>query len=280
MELETDVLPALSSLGMGRSEVGDTGVSSSPMVLNLLPCGDHKMIEDWFTTTYWFSDHISRMKTHLYLLLLAAGISAAPQKSSMAELLTLLQQMCEMMTKDIQNLRIETPNNIDDSEFSSSLSKQPPTGECNHHPSLSAWLPSHIPSPPSGGLVQTTRSWRPKPVTALWQRTRMAILGMGQGPGNERVTPVLISPGTQESDVTGDVNCISTIFKGTEQLKNNPAMKKFSVFFQNFERLKQWLVPNLAKEGKCDTERRSTIIFIKKLMTFIRKVLKTTRRES
>uniref|UniRef100_H0Z3Q1 Interleukin-5 n=1 Tax=Taeniopygia guttata TaxID=59729 RepID=H0Z3Q1_TAEGU len=130
------------------------------------------------------------MKTHLYLLLLAAGISAAPQISSMAELVTLLQQMCEMMTKDIQNLRIETPNNID------------------------------------------------------------------------------------------DVNCISTIFKGTEQLKNNPAMKKFSVFFQNFEKLKQWLMPNLAKEGKCDTERRSTTIFIKKLMTFIRKVLKTPRLES
>ncbi|XP_072791530.1 interleukin-5-like [Taeniopygia guttata] len=130
------------------------------------------------------------MKTHLYLLLLAAGISAAPQISSMAELLTLLQQMCEMMTKDIQNLRIETPNNVD------------------------------------------------------------------------------------------DVNCISTIFKGTEQLKNNPAMKKFSVFFQNFEKLKQWLMPNLAKEGKCDTERRSTTIFIKKLMTFIRKVLKHPRLKS
>ncbi|NXR19326.1 IL5 protein, partial [Cinclus mexicanus] len=137
------------------------------------------------------------MKTHLYLLLLAAGISAAPQMSSMAELLTVLQQMCEMMTKDIQvnsisiflisNLMIETPNDID------------------------------------------------------------------------------------------DVSCISTIFEGTEQLKNNPAMKNFSVFFQNFERLKQWLMPNLTKEGKCDTERRSTTIFIKKLMTFIRKVFKNTR---
>ncbi|NXO91265.1 IL5 protein, partial [Certhia brachydactyla] len=128
------------------------------------------------------------MKTHLYLLLLAAGISAAPQMSSMAELLTLLQQMGEVMTKDIQvnsNLRIETPNNID------------------------------------------------------------------------------------------DVNCISTVFEGTEQLKNSPAMKKFSAFFQNFERLKQWLMPSLAKEGKCDTERRSTTIFIKKLMTFIRKALNT-----
>lgn len=60
------------------------------------------MIEDWSTTTYRFSDPISRMKTHLYLLLLAAGISAAPQICSMAELLTLLQQMYEVMTKDIQ----------------------------------------------------------------------------------------------------------------------------------------------------------------------------------
>uniref|UniRef100_A0A8C9UDX3 Interleukin-5 n=1 Tax=Serinus canaria TaxID=9135 RepID=A0A8C9UDX3_SERCA len=120
-----------------------------------------------------------RMKTHLYLLLLAAGISAAPQRSSMAELLTLLQQMYEVMTKDIQ-----------------------------------------------------------------------------------------------------DVNCINTIFEGTEQLKNNPALKKFNAFFQNFERLKQWLMPNLAKEGKCDTERRNATLFIKKLMAFIRKLLKPTRLES
>ncbi|NWH83275.1 IL5 protein, partial [Aegithalos caudatus] len=127
------------------------------------------------------------MQTHLYLLLLAAGISAAPQMSSMAELLTLLQQMREVMTKDIQNLRIETPDNIN------------------------------------------------------------------------------------------DMNCMSTIFEGVEQLKSNPDMKKFSAFFHNFERLKQWLMPNLAKEGKCDTERRSTKVFIKKLTTFIRKVLKTTR---
>ncbi|XP_027538619.1 interleukin-5-like [Neopelma chrysocephalum] len=125
------------------------------------------------------------MKTHLYLLLLAAGISAAPQMSSMAELLTLLQQMWE--AKDIQNLRIETPDNIN------------------------------------------------------------------------------------------DVNCISTIFEGTERLKTNPAMKKFSAFFQNFERLKQFLTPSLAKEGKCDTERRNATIFINKLMTFIRKALKATR---
>ncbi|NWV41530.1 IL5 protein, partial [Grantiella picta] len=130
------------------------------------------------------------MKIHLYLLLLAAGISAAPQMRSMAELLTLLQQMCEVTTKDIQvnsNLRIETPDNID------------------------------------------------------------------------------------------DVNCISTIFEGTEQLKNYPAMKRFSAFFQKFERLKQWLMPSLAKEGKCDTERRSATIFIEKLMTFIQKEFKKAR---
>ncbi|KFM12103.1 hypothetical protein AS27_12095, partial [Aptenodytes forsteri] len=135
------------------------------------------------------------MKTHLYLLLLAAGISAAPQMSSMAELLTLLQQMCESVTKDIQvslinifqNLRIETPDNID------------------------------------------------------------------------------------------DVNCVSTIFEGTEQLKTNPAMKKFSVFFQKLERLKQSLTPSLAKEGKCDTERKNATIFIGKLMTFIRKASKNAR---
>uniref|UniRef100_A0A8C5U2N3 Interleukin-5 n=1 Tax=Malurus cyaneus samueli TaxID=2593467 RepID=A0A8C5U2N3_9PASS len=106
------------------------------------------------------------MKTHLYLLLLAACISAAPQIRSMAELLTLLQQMCEMMTKDVQvnsisiflNLRIETPDDID------------------------------------------------------------------------------------------DANCISAIFEGTEQLKNYPAMKKFSAFFQKFERLKEWVMPSFAKE--------------------------------
>ncbi|KGL86968.1 hypothetical protein N301_09247, partial [Charadrius vociferus] len=127
------------------------------------------------------------MKTHLYLLLLAAGISAAPHTSSMAELLKLLEQMCESVTKDLQNLRIETPDNID------------------------------------------------------------------------------------------DVNCVSTIFEGTEQLKTNPATKKFSVFFQKFERLKQSLTPNLATEGKCDTERRNARIFIQKLMTFIRKASKNAR---
>ncbi|NXP17556.1 IL5 protein, partial [Scytalopus superciliaris] len=127
------------------------------------------------------------MNTHLYLLLLAAGVSAASQTSSMAELLTLLQQMWEVMARDSQNLRIETPDNIN------------------------------------------------------------------------------------------DVNCISTIFEGTEQLKTNPAMKKFSAFFQKFERLKQFLTPSLAKEVECDTERRNAVIFIGKLMTFIRKTLKTRR---
>ncbi|NXM75291.1 IL5 protein, partial [Serilophus lunatus] len=127
------------------------------------------------------------MKTHLYLLLLAAGISAAPQMSSLAELLTLLQQMCEVVAKDLQNLRIETPDNID------------------------------------------------------------------------------------------DVNCTSTIFEGIEQLKTSPAMKKFAAFFQNFERLKQFLPPSLARKEDCDTERRNATIFIKKLMTFIRKALKPTR---
>ncbi|KFP63758.1 hypothetical protein N322_07970 [Cariama cristata] len=127
------------------------------------------------------------MQTHLYLLLLAAGISAAPQMSSMAELLTLLQQMHESATKDVQNLRIETPDDID------------------------------------------------------------------------------------------DVNCVSRIFEGAEQLKTNPAMKKYSVFFQKFERLKQSLTPSLAKEGNCDTERKNATTFIKKLMTFIRKASKPAR---
>ncbi|NXJ43685.1 IL5 protein, partial [Ciconia maguari] len=127
------------------------------------------------------------MRTHLYLLLLAAGISAAPQMSSMAELLTLLQQMWQSVTKDLQNLRIETPDNID------------------------------------------------------------------------------------------DVNCVSTIFEGTEQLKTHPAMKRFSVFFQKLERLKQSLTPSLAKEGKCDTERKNARIFIEKLMTFIRRASKNAR---
>ncbi|NXW35763.1 IL5 protein, partial [Phaetusa simplex] len=127
------------------------------------------------------------MKTHLYLLLLAASISAAPHMSSVSELLTLLQEMRESTTKDNLALRIETPDNID------------------------------------------------------------------------------------------DVNCVSTIFEGTEQLKHNPATKKFSVFFQKFERLKQFLAPNLAKEAKCDTERKTARMFIEKLMTFIRKASKNAR---
>ncbi|XP_074772591.1 interleukin-5-like [Athene noctua] len=145
------------------------------------------MVEDWSRGTYRFSEHIRRMKIQLCLLLLAAGISAAPPMSSIAELLTLLEQMCEAMTKDMRNLRIETPDNID------------------------------------------------------------------------------------------DVNCVSTIFEGTEQLKTSPAMKKFSVFFQKFERLKQSLTPSLAKEGQCDTERKNARIFIENLMTFIRKASKTAR---
>ncbi|KFV12682.1 hypothetical protein N339_00685, partial [Pterocles gutturalis] len=127
------------------------------------------------------------MQTHLYLLLLAAGVSAAPPMSSVAELLTLLQQMWESATRDSQNLRIETPDDID------------------------------------------------------------------------------------------DVNCVSTILEGTEQLQAHPAMEKFSLFFKKFERLKQSLTPNLAKEGKCDTERKNAKIFIEELMTFIRKASKNTR---
>ncbi|XP_026714280.1 interleukin-5-like [Athene cunicularia] len=145
------------------------------------------MVGDWSRGTYRFSEHIRRMKIQLCLLLLAAGISAAPPMSSIAELLSLLEQMCEAMAKDTRNLRIETPDNID------------------------------------------------------------------------------------------DVNCVSTIFEGTEQLKTSPAMKKFSVFFQKFERLKQSLTPSLAKEGQCDTERKNATIFIENLMTFIRKASKTAR---
>ncbi|KFP91501.1 hypothetical protein N311_04317, partial [Apaloderma vittatum] len=132
------------------------------------------------------------MRTHLYLLLLAAGISAAPQLSIVAELLTLLQQICHSVAKDIQyimfqNTRIETPDNMD------------------------------------------------------------------------------------------DVNCVSTIFEGAEQLKTIPAMKKFSDFFQKLERLKKSLTPYLAKEGHCDTERKNAMVFLERLTTFIRKASKPTR---
>ncbi|KFU92300.1 hypothetical protein M959_03907, partial [Chaetura pelagica] len=78
-------------------------------------------------------------------------------------------------------------------------------------------------------------------------------------------------------DNTDDVSCVSTMFEGAEQLKTNPAMKKFSAFFQNLERLKQSLTPSLAKEGICDTERRAATIFIGKLMTFIQKASRSAR---
>ncbi|KFQ39521.1 hypothetical protein N332_08324, partial [Mesitornis unicolor] len=75
-------------------------------------------------------------------------------------------------------------------------------------------------------------------------------------------------------DNIDDVNCVSTIFKGIEELKAIPAMGEFSVFFQKFERLKQMLTPSLPKKGECDTERKSATIFIENLMTFIRKTTK------
>ncbi|XP_066833357.1 interleukin-5-like [Anser cygnoides] len=129
------------------------------------------------------------MRTHLYLIFLAAGIYAAPHMSNIAELLTLLQQMKNSMTGDILNLRIETPASLD------------------------------------------------------------------------------------------DVNCINALFEGAELLKTNPDLKKFSVFFQKFERLKQSLIPSLAEEfqGECETERRNTTKFIEKLITFIRKLSKDAR---
>ncbi|EOA97843.1 hypothetical protein Anapl_13978, partial [Anas platyrhynchos] len=40
------------------------------------------------------------MRTHLYLIFLAAGIYAAPHISNIAELLSLLQQMKNSMTGD------------------------------------------------------------------------------------------------------------------------------------------------------------------------------------
>ncbi|KAI6077073.1 Interleukin-5-like protein [Aix galericulata] len=45
-----------------------------------------------------------------------------------------------------------------------------------------------------------------------------------------------------------NVNCIDTLFEGVELLKTNPDLKKFSVFFQKIERLKQSLIPSLAEE--------------------------------
>lgn len=58
------------------------------------------MTKDRPRSTYRFSERIRRMKTHLYLLLLAASISAAPHMSSVSELLTLLQEMWDSTTKD------------------------------------------------------------------------------------------------------------------------------------------------------------------------------------
>ncbi|KFQ20364.1 hypothetical protein N331_09081, partial [Merops nubicus] len=127
------------------------------------------------------------MKTPLYLLLLAAGISATSQLSNIAELLASLKQMHQLAAEHIPNLRMETPDNIN------------------------------------------------------------------------------------------DANCVSTIFEGTEQLKTNPAMKKFSVFFQKLEGLKQSFTPRQPKGGQCETERKTATIFIEKLMTFIRKALKNTK---
>ncbi|KFV73538.1 Interleukin-5, partial [Struthio camelus australis] len=53
------------------------------------------------------------MKTHLYFILLATSVCAAPQMSSIAELLTLLEQIYSSVAEDTQSLRIETPLHID-----------------------------------------------------------------------------------------------------------------------------------------------------------------------
>lgn len=66
------------------------------------------MVERRSRSTSRFPEHIRRMKIHLYLLLLAAGVSAAPPISSMTELLTLLEQMYDSVTKDIQVNPIST----------------------------------------------------------------------------------------------------------------------------------------------------------------------------
>ena len=66
------------------------------------------MVGDWSRSTDRFSGHIGRMQTHLYLLVLAAGVSAALQMSSVAELLTLVQQMREAVAKDLQVSSIST----------------------------------------------------------------------------------------------------------------------------------------------------------------------------
>uniref|UniRef100_G1N9U6 Interleukin-5 n=1 Tax=Meleagris gallopavo TaxID=9103 RepID=G1N9U6_MELGA len=120
------------------------------------------------------------MRTHLYLLLLAAGASATPLQSNLAELQTWLQEIYQSV--DMLNLRIETPVSSDDE------------------------------------------------------------------------------------------SCIKTLFEGTELLKNNPKMKRFSIFFQSFDKLRPSLTANLAREGKCDTERKNVKRFIEKLRTFLRKL--------
>uniref|UniRef100_A0A669PUR9 Interleukin-5 n=1 Tax=Phasianus colchicus TaxID=9054 RepID=A0A669PUR9_PHACC len=130
------------------------------------------------------------MRTHLYLVLLAAGASAIPLQSNLAELQTWLQeiyQSVDMLVNSIfyfysMNLRIETPVSSDDE------------------------------------------------------------------------------------------SCIKTLFEGTELLKNNPEMKRFSVFFQSFDKLRPSLTANLSREGECDTERKNVKRFIEKLRTFIRKL--------
>ncbi|XP_068816205.1 interleukin-5 [Struthio camelus] len=43
------------------------------------------------------------MKTHLYFILLATSVCAAPQMSSIAELLTLLEQIYSSVAEDTQN---------------------------------------------------------------------------------------------------------------------------------------------------------------------------------
>ncbi|XP_072204780.1 interleukin-5-like [Excalfactoria chinensis] len=76
---------------------------------------------------------------------------------------------------------------------------------------------------------------------------------------------------------TDDENCIKTLFEGMDLLKNNPEMRRFSAFFQSFEKLKPSLTANLAREGECDTERRNVKNFIEKLRTFIRKLSRGAR---
>ncbi|XP_015731025.1 uncharacterized protein LOC107320068 [Coturnix japonica] len=76
---------------------------------------------------------------------------------------------------------------------------------------------------------------------------------------------------------TDDENCIKILFEGMDLLKNSPEMRRFSAFFQSFEKLKPSLTANLAEEGECDTERRNVKNFIEKLRTFIRKLSRGAR---